>query len=137
MTNFLRWIYLISDELRLREVRRELGGEEISGLKCSLGNLELSSTATSWQLLLMARPGRAKTADDLECADHGIRKSPTLDATSLFHYQILKVSGSGQSYSRTKEINNDFANEVSCDLSSTSSTQAPIQRPSERTYGAI
>lgn len=48
-----------------------------------------------------------------------------------------QISGSGQSYSRTEEINNAFANEVSWDRSSTSSTQAPTQKPSERTYGAI
>jgi len=49
-----------------------------------------------------------------------------------------QVSGSGQSYSRTEDINNAFANEVSWDRSSASSTQATTtQRPSERTYGAI
>ncbi|WZZ00974.1 hypothetical protein YC2023_073302 [Brassica napus] len=47
------------------------------------------------------------------------------------------VSGTGQSYSRTEEINNAFANEVSWDRSSMSSTQAPTHRPSKRTYGAI
>uniref|UniRef100_A0A0D3A9M9 Uncharacterized protein n=1 Tax=Brassica oleracea var. oleracea TaxID=109376 RepID=A0A0D3A9M9_BRAOL len=38
---------------------------------------------------------------------------------------------------RTEEINKAFANEVSWDRASTSSTQAPTHRPSERTYGAI
>uniref|UniRef100_A0A0D3CTR6 Acyl-CoA-binding domain-containing protein n=1 Tax=Brassica oleracea var. oleracea TaxID=109376 RepID=A0A0D3CTR6_BRAOL len=38
---------------------------------------------------------------------------------------------------RTEEINKAFANEVSWDPSSTSSTQAPTHRPSERTYGSI
>ncbi|CAF2058600.1 unnamed protein product [Brassica napus] len=38
---------------------------------------------------------------------------------------------------RTEEINKAFANEVSWDPSSTSSTQTPTHRPSERTYGAI
>ncbi|KAG2258740.1 hypothetical protein Bca52824_078034 [Brassica carinata] len=45
------------------------------------------------------------------------------------------VSGSGQSYSRTEEINNAFANEVSWDRSSTSSTQAPTHRPISRMRG--
>ncbi|KAG5390462.1 hypothetical protein IGI04_032003 [Brassica rapa subsp. trilocularis] len=49
----------------------------------------------------------------------------------------VEVSGTGQSYSRTEEINNAFANEVSWDRSSMSSTQAPTHRPSKRTYGAI
>ncbi|CAN7034343.1 unnamed protein product, partial [Brassica rapa subsp. trilocularis] len=44
---------------------------------------------------------------------------------------------SPMNYSRTEEINNAFANEVSWDRSSMSSTQAPTHRPSKRTYGAI
>lgn len=38
--------------LSYSEVRRDLGREEISGLKCSLGNLELSSATTSWFVFL-------------------------------------------------------------------------------------
>ncbi|KAL0795047.1 hypothetical protein Bca101_066424 [Brassica carinata] len=50
------------------EVRRDLGREEISGLKCSLGNPELSSTTTSWfskeeceYLISLAKPHMVKS----------------------------------------------------------------------------
>ncbi|KAL0872448.1 hypothetical protein Bca101_022153 [Brassica carinata] len=66
-----------------------------------------------------------------------VRGIDALPGMSLLSGLLETASGSGQSYSRTEEINNAFANEVSWDRSSTSSTQAPTQRPSERTYGAI
>ncbi|KAG2243100.1 hypothetical protein Bca52824_095056 [Brassica carinata] len=66
-----------------------------------------------------------------------VRGIDALPGMSLLSGLLETVSGSGQSYSRTEEINNAFANEVSWDRSSTSSAQAPTQRPSERTYGAI
>uniref|UniRef100_M4D5C5 AT4G36440-like protein n=1 Tax=Brassica campestris TaxID=3711 RepID=M4D5C5_BRACM len=66
-----------------------------------------------------------------------VRGIDALPGMSLLSGLLETASGGGQSYSRTEEINNAFANEVSWDRSSTSSTQAPTQRPSERTYGAI
>ncbi|KAF3528013.1 hypothetical protein DY000_02036434 [Brassica cretica] len=66
-----------------------------------------------------------------------VRGIDALPGMSLLSGLLETASGSGQNYSRTEEINNAFANEVSWDRSSTSSTQAPTQRPSERTYGAI
>uniref|UniRef100_A0A1J3EJL6 G-protein coupled receptor n=1 Tax=Noccaea caerulescens TaxID=107243 RepID=A0A1J3EJL6_NOCCA len=66
-----------------------------------------------------------------------VRGIDALPGMSLLSGLLETVSGSGQSYSRTEEINNAFANEVSWDRSSSSSSQAPTQRPSDRTYGAI
>ncbi|CAN6917886.1 unnamed protein product [Brassica oleracea] len=66
-----------------------------------------------------------------------VRGIDALPGMSLLSGLLETASGSGQNYSRTEEINSAFANEVSWDRSSTSSTQAPTQRPSERTYGAI
>ncbi|CAN7062295.1 unnamed protein product [Brassica oleracea var. botrytis] len=70
---------------------------------------------------------------------HELQSAESLAAeqSRCFKLEVAEVSGSGQSYSRTEEINNAFANEVSWDRSSTSSTQAPTHRPSKRTYGAI
>ena len=55
----LVWDYFVWSEcfwfklfFEFSEVRRDLGREEISGLKCSLGSPELSSTTTSWFVFL-------------------------------------------------------------------------------------
>ena len=57
---WLVWDYFVWSEcfwfklffFEFSEVRRDLGREEISGLKCSLGSPELSSTTTSWFVFL-------------------------------------------------------------------------------------
>ncbi|CAF2286388.1 unnamed protein product [Brassica rapa subsp. narinosa] len=66
-----------------------------------------------------------------------LRSQLAAEQSRCFKLEVAEVSGTGQSYSRTEEINNAFANEVSWDRSSMSSTQAPTHRPSKRTYGAI
>ncbi|KAH0865429.1 hypothetical protein HID58_082640 [Brassica napus] len=63
-----------------------------------------------------------------------IKTMETLENKLELLHRQRAVSASGQSYSRTEEINNAFTNEVSWDRSSTSSTQAPTHRPSKRTY---
>ncbi|CAH8345137.1 unnamed protein product [Eruca vesicaria subsp. sativa] len=66
-----------------------------------------------------------------------VRGIDALPGMSILSGLLETASGSGQSYSRTEEINNAFANEVSWDRASASSAQSPTHRPSERTYGAI
>ncbi|CAN8328042.1 unnamed protein product [Cochlearia groenlandica] len=66
-----------------------------------------------------------------------VRGIDALPGMSLLSGLLETMSGSGGSYSRTEEINNAFASEVSWDRSSATSPQAPTQRPNERTYGAI
>ncbi|XP_013710152.1 acyl-CoA-binding domain-containing protein 6 [Brassica napus] len=130
------------DYTRNFSLRSQLAAEQSRCFKLEVAEVrqKIKTMETLENKLELLHRQRAVASEQAAANMNGKRQSSGDGLLELFrqkHESPMKVSASGQSYSRTEEINNAFTNEVSWDRSSTSSTQAPTHRPSKRTYGAI
>ncbi|WZZ82339.1 hypothetical protein YC2023_102911 [Brassica napus] len=134
------------DYTRNFSLRSQLAAEQSRCFKLEVAEVrqKIKTMETLENKLELLHRQRAVASEQAAANMNGKRQSSGDGLLELFRQKhespmnlCKQVSASGQSYSRTEEINNAFTNEVSWDRSSTSSTQAPTHRPSKRTYGAI